>query len=245
MIEPNEFQDSFSSDESESLVNNYYEKHYENVHGSGVMGRAALLQQRELEKHRKGQVFPVTLELGSGNFQHYPHVLHERSRYIASDIRVPNGSQLYQDIKAGRGPEELEFLESDACNIPLLTGSVDRVVATCLLLHLDDPVKAIIEWQRVCKSSGVIDFLIPCEPGLALRFFRVLVSERTAMRNGVSREQFRVVNALDHKSSLPRALALAKLALSPGRKMKVRYYPFRFLRSWNMNFFVVVSLEPR
>ena len=33
-------------------------------------------------------------------------------------------------------------------------GSVGRVVATCLLIHLPDPYGATHEWQRACRPDG-------------------------------------------------------------------------------------------
>jgi phosphatidylethanolamine/phosphatidyl-N-methylethanolamine N-methyltransferase len=230
---------------AQETVDSYYAKHYAKVHSSGQMLKAASAMHTHLERRRSSAVYGVTLELGAGSFQHYPHVSHGRDHYIATDIRVPEDSPLFQALRAGTGPSDLEFRQMDATQIEFPPHSVDRIVASCLIMHLPDPLKALQEWQRVCRPDGVIDFLVPCDPGIALRIFRRLVSEPTAKRLGVSAEEFRLVNAIDHISAFPRVLALAQAALEPTRRMHVDYFPLRFLRSWNLNAFAIVSIEPQ
>jgi len=226
------------------LVDAYYSECYAKVHGSGQLNKANAAMHNSLEKRRSGQSYDITLELGAGEFQHYPYVQHSRTQYIAGDIRVPAKSPIWQALEQGTGPADLRFCEMDATSIPMPTGFADRVVATCLIMHLPDPFSVLQEWQRVCGDGGVIDFLVPCDPGLALRAFRRLISEPTAQRVGVSAEEHRLVNAIDHVSAFPRILTLAKAALEPNRKLIVDYFPLKIIKSWNINAFAVLSIEP-
>jgi len=230
---------------AEETVDAYYAHHYTKVHGSGQLLKAASVMHTHLERRRKGQFHGVTLELGAGSFQHYPYVTHERHQYIATDIRMPEHSTVFQDIRSGDGPADLEFRQMDATHLDFPSHSVDRIIASCLIMHLPDPLGAVQEWQRVCREDGVIDFLVPCDPGMSLRIFRRLVSESTAARLGVTAEHYRLVNAIEHVSAFPRVLTLARAALEPTRRMYVDYFPFRFLKSWNVNAFAIVSIEPR
>jgi phosphatidylethanolamine/phosphatidyl-N-methylethanolamine N-methyltransferase len=229
---------------AEEVVDSYYDQHYTKVHGSGQLLKAASVMHNHLERRRKHSFHGVTLELGAGSFQHYPYVLHARNKYIATDIRIPEQSPLLKELRSGTGPRDLEFRQMDATQLDLPTHSVDRVVASCLIMHLPDPLGAVMEWQRVCRPDGVIDFLVPCDPGYALRMFRRLVSESTAKRLGVTADEYRLVNAIEHISAFPRVLTLARAALEPNRLMHVEYFPLRFLRSWNLNAFAIVSIEP-
>jgi ubiquinone/menaquinone biosynthesis C-methylase UbiE len=151
---------------------------------------------------------------------------------------------MFQRVQAGLGPKDLEFCVINADNLAFAAGSIDRIVASCLIMHLHDPFAALQEWQRVCHPEGVIDFLVPCDPGLNLRIFRRLVSEKTAKRFEVSANEHRLINALDHVSSFSRILTLARASLYPERKLLVDYYPIRFCKSWNINAFAIFSIEP-
>jgi phosphatidylethanolamine/phosphatidyl-N-methylethanolamine N-methyltransferase len=226
------------------LVDDYYANHYAQVHGSGSLGAAHRAMHQALERHRSRTRFPTVLEVGAGNLEHYPFVAHSRERYIATDIRTPTRGPLVEGLQSGDGPADLTFQLADATRLPYADSSIDRVVAGCLLIHLPDPLAAVIEWQRVCRPGGVIDFLVPCDPGLLSRAFRRMVSEPAAARRGVSRHVYRMVNAIEHVSSFSRVAALAGAAVEPDRDLKTTYYPFPLVPSWNLNAFAVFSVAP-
>ena len=223
---------------SRKIIDAYYRDHYTQIHSRGSLGRASLTFHRALERKRDSSVYPVTLELGAGALEHFAFVKHAFHTYIASDIREISP---VTELNAGN---RLELKQLDAEDLDLPNESVDRVVATCLVVHLSDPWKALGEWQRVCRTTGVIDFLVPCDPGMASRTFRRLVSERAARRNGVSSQEYRLVNALEHASSFARILSLAKESVLPGRRLDMEYYPFRWFPSWNANAFAVFRINP-
>ncbi|WP_299926451.1 methyltransferase domain-containing protein [uncultured Nocardioides sp.] len=229
---------------AEQFVDDYYERHYASVHGAGCLGGAASVMHKRLEHGRGHRDFPLTLEVGAGRFEHYPFVTHARKRYIATDIRVPTENPVYQSVLAGSGPADLEFRRSDAMSLDLDDESVDRVVATCLLIHLPDPFGAIHEWQRVCRPDGVIDMLVPCDPGLLARAFRRGVSQRVARKHGVPAKDYVLVNAIEHLNPFNRVLTLVRAAVEPRRRLTVDYFPFAKVPSWNMNAFAIMRIDP-
>jgi ubiquinone/menaquinone biosynthesis C-methylase UbiE len=238
------------SKELVTLVRAYYDKKYHEVHTMPAFGQIEARMHKALESPRHGQSYPTLLELGVGGFEHFQFIEHAWSRYLAVDLYapVPERMDYVQSRIAETGskpPRSIEFILADALSLPLEEHSVDRTVATCLLLHLADPFSAVLEWQRVTKPTGVIDALVPCDPGFAVRFFRWAVAERAARKSGVNPSTYRLVNAADHVSSFPRVLELARAAVEPGRALSVRYYPFKFLRSWNVNGFAVFSIQPK
>jgi ubiquinone/menaquinone biosynthesis C-methylase UbiE len=230
-----------------TLVSDYYDEKYNKVHTTTTFGQIEARMHKALESPRRRQSYPVLLEVGVGGFEHFDFIEHSWSRYLAVDIRAPRSERL-ENVRAqmaetrGQPPRSMEFIQADARSLPLPTHSVDRTVATCLLLHLDDPFAALCEWQRVTKPAGVIDALVPCDPGLAVRFFRRALAEPAARRRGVDSSTYRLVNAVEHISSFPRVLELARAALEPDRTLSVRFYPFRFLHSWNLNGFAVFTI---
>lgn len=230
-------------DSSQEIVNQYYREHYAAVHSSGSLGVANRKIHERLERSRRNSSFDVTLELGAGNFEHTKHVQHSWREYVATDIRTPPAKALRE--MQSRFPErQFKFLEADALHLPFPDDYAERVVAGCLIIHLPDPMEAIIEWQRVCSPNGVIDFLVPCDPGLALRVFRRFVSERNAQKHGVPSNQYRLVNAIEHLSPFGRVLELTRASVETDRVLRVTYFPFPWIRSWNMNAFAIFSIEP-
>ena len=230
-------------EEADALVDAYYREDYSEVHASGGLAQANGWMHQALEHPVRGQTFPRTLELGAGNGQHLRHVSHEFSEYVATDIRHPSTTALYSEF-SGRFPERsLVIRKADCLELPFDDGFADRVVAGCLLMHLADPLAALLEWQRVCSDLGRIDFVVPCDPGLFLRVSRRFVSETAARQQG-RLEEYRMVNALDHVSAFPRVHRIARAAIRPNRRLTVKYYPFR-IPSWNTNLFAIFSIVPR
>lgn len=152
---------------------------------------------------------------------------------------------MYQSLERGAGPRGLEFEQMDAQHLDLESGSVDRVVATCLIIHLPDPLAAVREWQRVTRPDGVIDILVPCDPGMASRSFRRIVSRRAARKQGVPAGEYELVNAIEHLNPVSRVLTLARHAITEDRALEVDYFPFGAIPSWNVNAFAVLSIGPR
>lgn len=238
--------DEAPQDKTQQIVDQYYAQHYEAVHGSGRLGQASSVFHQRLERQRRASDhFSTTLEVGAGHFQHFPFVRHSFDTYLATDIRTPDDSRLYRELQAGTAAPGLEFKVMDALSLDLEDSSVDRLVASCLLIHLPDPMAAIREWQRVCKPDAVMDLLVPCDPGLLLRAFRRFVSHPTAAKHGVAASEYALVNAIEHVSPFSRVLTLTRAALEDHRRLEVDYYPFRRLPSWNLNAFAVLSIGPR
>lgn len=235
---------STSRPRADDFVDDYYRRHYASVHGAGCLGGAASVMHKRLEHGREGGDFPLTVEVGAGRFEHYPFVTHARERYLATDLRVPTENPVYQSVVAGTGPADLEFRQSDAMTLDLEDASVDRVVATCLLIHLPDPYGAIHEWQRVCKPDGVIDMLVPCDPGLLARAFRRGVSQRVARKNGVPAGDYALVNAIEHLNPFNRVLTLVRAAVEPQRRFSIDWFPFAKVPSWNLNAFAIMRIDP-
>ena len=124
--------------------------------------------------------------------------------------------------------------------------SVDRVVATCLLIHLPGPYGAMHEWQRACQPDGVIDVLVPCDPGHRLAVaFRRGVSQRVARKHGRAGRGVR--SGQRHRAPQPlqpRPASWSGRQSTPGRRLEVDYFPFAKVPSWNLNAFAIMRIDP-
>lgn len=223
-------------------MDEYYRSYYQSVHSCGSTGLANDRLQIDIEAPHHRSHFGRVLELGAGNLGHVGHVRHAFDTYIAADIRTP------PDLAGWSVLDTFEtlpdsgrwFAEVDAQDLPFHDASFDRLVTSCLLMHLDRPEEALAEWRRVVRSGGTLDLLIPCDPGLAVRTYRMLFSRPKSRRLGF--DQFDLVNALDHKRPVNSLVVLAREVFRDDR-LATDWYPFRFVPSWNLNSHVVVRVH--
>ena len=214
-------------------VHEYYKWFYEHVVGvesSGLLGYFSSYPHILLEKPFPTNDGFVILELGRGQNEHFTFVAEDFSRYYAIDLVEPKQIPTHPNF---------EFIESSATNIPLESSSVDRVVATCLLLHLNDPEKALLEMRRVVRPGGMISLYVPPEPSLFLRLFRKLFSQRKASKLGFS--GYKLFCVRDHITYFSRIKVLIEY-LFRDCSVKIVYRPF-FIPSWYLNGLVIFHIR--
>ncbi len=227
------------------IVENYHRTYYEKVHGAGSTGAANNALHRHLEgAHSGNDHFPRVLELGAGTCQHFPYVEHGFDVFLATDLLRPDDLKGWPEVEAGTIPTEpgKYFATVDAHTLPYEDGAFDRLVATCLLLHLSDPYAALAEWRRVVRPGGALDILLPCDPGLAVRTFRRVFTQRRAARLGC--DHFALVNVLEHRNHAHGMLELAKHIFADD-ELKLSWRPFPLVASWNLNTHVVLRVRRR
>ena len=170
----------------------FYALFYESM-PCGDSGFMASVPHKQLERgFHQGDFFHTTLEVGGGSGNHVPFVRHNFRRYILSDLRQ-DSLQRAKDLVSSDARFETRVSDAQALSIP--TESIDRLVATCLLIHLEDPEKALMEWKRVTRPGGVLSIYVPME-GPALRMLRRLTTEPKAKKLGFA--GYRLYLARDH-----------------------------------------------
>jgi len=211
-------------------VDLFYEKHYDNVLRRGLVGRAQDRTHLALEKYaHAGTRFPSVLEVGAGRGEHFSFVKHDFDTYVETDIRPRDQPASETD---GR-----EFEVADAQHLHFADASFDRVVATCLLLHLADPESALSEWRRVTRPGGQVDLLLPCDPGIVVRLARSLITAPAVKRSGFS--GYGLFNARDHRNHVGGIDQLIRWVFR-NDVLRITRYPFR-LPSWNLNAYFIYS----
>jgi|GEM_PF-327180 len=224
------------------IVDDYYANYYGKVHGGAATGAANAKLQHDLERPHEGKHFDWVLELGAGNLSHISHVQHSFDTYVAGDIRTPQSLEGWHVLKQGEVPSSSgrHFVELDAQTLSFEDASFDRLAATCLLMHLDDPESALRDWRRVVRPGGVLDILIPCDPGAAVRLYRALFSRRRAKKLGF--EYFDLVNASDHKRPVGSLLTITRYVFADD-DMQIDWFPFGHIPSWNANSHLVLRVR--
>jgi phosphatidylethanolamine/phosphatidyl-N-methylethanolamine N-methyltransferase len=219
-------------------VEHFYLKHYSELIGQRSTGLLSLLWKYPHKLLEDGHVsnkgFKI-LEIGAGEGEHFDFVKQDFSKYVMSDI---NHARLSRSEKANK-LERVEFKIADASNLPFLENEFDRIIATCLLIHLIEPERALNEWRRVTKPGGIVDIYLPCEPGIMLRLFRMVATKPKAEKSGFT--GYNLFMARDHLTSIHRLLELINFVFR-NDEIRFKYRPFVF-RSWYFNLFVTVQIR--
>lgn len=168
-----------SWDEFESRwLENYDAANY----GQSLSGRVLSWAHSIIETDAKlAEAYDTVLELGVGTMAHFPTVRHGFSRYIASD----HDPKVIDWLKAREWDDRIEIQKLSGASLPFDDDSIDRLIATHVLEHVPDPVSALQEWVRVIRPGGVLSLILPCDPGLAWRFGRMLGPRRNAEQAGL------------------------------------------------------------
>lgn len=93
------------------------------------------------------------VDIGSGNSPYKKFILKNVSEYIAVDKGSVH-QHMFQTSKE-------KFLDADIKNLPLDDKSVDTILLTQVLEHIDEPFKALDEVKRVIKDDGIIILSVP------------------------------------------------------------------------------------
>ena len=215
----------------------YYSSYYQDVTNTGLIGKVASISHRTMEKWPYASVRQiegaVICELGAGQAQHYLHVKRGYSKYIMSDYRP----ELLNGVNATSKEIVIEKRSVDAHSLPYKNNEFDRLIATCLMIHLRDPEAALREWKRVVKDSGTISIYIPCESGIFLRILQSLSTRRKQYKLGLNAKY---LHYNEHKFNYPFLIAIIS-EIFP-QQFSVRKFPFIF-GSFDLNLWAVVTIS--
>jgi len=216
----------------------YFQQFYDSLledESSNLLSRMVRLTHKTLENDTKKSEYKIVLELGAGTGQHFRYVQHKFDKYIESDIR--------QNIKLSKKSfrdNRLSFRVIDAQNLSQFeTGSINRIISTCVLIHLDNPLKALYEWRRVInKKNGLITLYVPCEPGLVLRILRYITTVQKAKKYGVDHLFF---HYKEHKFNYLYLKTIIEEVFTD-YEVKWKKYPF-IIGSWNFNLWNICTVN--
>lgn len=217
----------------------YYKEFYDSLledESSNLLSRMVRLTHKTLENNITNKSeYRIVLELGAGTGQHFRYVQHKFDKYIESDIRssIKLNRKSFKDSR-------LSLRVIDAQNLgQFKTGSIDRIISTCVLIHLDNPLKALYEWRRVInKKNGLITLYVPCEPGLVLRVLRYITTVQKAKKYGVDHLFF---HYKEHKFNYLYLKTIIEEVFTD-YEVKWKKYPF-IIGSWNFNLWNICTIN--
>lgn len=207
---------------------------YDGCYYTGLLGKAWGYVHRLMERPFPSSIHtPRVLELGAGQGQHLSYVRHSFDDYLMTDLRV----QLLPDTLQRSG---IKVAAADAQDLSQFNSEeFDRVIATCLLAHLPDPLTALEEWRRVVRTNGWLTIYLPLEPSLANRLIRRVVIWPRARKNGLDDPE--LVMYQGHKIHYPALRIFMERTFHKDLVIR-RRFPSRVF-PWNMALFEVWNIK--
>ena len=215
----------------------FYDEAYEKVMGTGLIGLFWKFIHKQMNRTIEWHPTSVVLEVGAGHGQHYDQTNPESALYIETDIRESMGytSNFQKTDLSLQGRLKRKMNAEVLTDIP--NDSIDVLVATCILAHLTNPENALAEWRRVTKVGGSIIIYVPCEPGILLRFTRILSTAKKFKSVGIEQRE---IHWLEHRNHYLFLQILLHKAFSADTT-KIRKFPFKYLL-WDLNLYSIYTV---
>jgi phosphatidylethanolamine/phosphatidyl-N-methylethanolamine N-methyltransferase len=210
----------------------YLNGHYQTIMGTGLISVVWRTIHGIMERPYRNKKFNRILELGAGSGEHLNAVKSTYKTYYLTDLRL-------KPLEKFKSRPHLQVKKIDISKIDFPDNFFERTIVTCVLAHVENPVKAISEIRRVTKSDGYLTIYLPCEPGVLLRIVRTLTTIRKNKKYGVQDPYFS--HFQEHRNYY---LALNHFIEQQfeTHSIKSTYYPFPFL-SWNLNLFKIYQIQ--
>jgi ubiquinone/menaquinone biosynthesis C-methylase UbiE len=174
------------------------------------------------------------LEIGAGRGEHFEFVRKDFKEYVMTDISEWGKSEIQTILNLDT---KISFEIQDIENLSYADNQFDRVIVSCVLIHVNQPFVALGELKRVTKKGGVISIYISADPGVILRLMRLLVSKRKMKE---LEAPYSLINALSHRNNAGGLIVMTKHVFK-NSKIKLYYYPFR-IKSWNLSTHIIVNV---
>lgn len=218
-------------------LDQYYEKNYNKVNATGTPNSiASNLLHKQLEKPFKSNKGFRILEVGANRGEHLSFVEKDFRSYLMTDIRDSFNSS----PRVLSNNKRVNFRIADVQALPFSANSFDRVISTCVLHHLNQPLDALQEMRRVTKVGGTTSILIPNDPGILYRVLRGLTTLRIARKLGLL-EQAKLAHAVEHRNHYLQLMSLSSLVFKNDDVTK-SYFPIR-MKSYNLNALTVLHVR--
>jgi ubiquinone/menaquinone biosynthesis C-methylase UbiE len=197
-------------------------ENYPGVDGDGGVGLVSKLEHKLLEA--KVGHHPRILEIGGGKGDHIKFVTSDFTSYTIIDIFETEDT--FHDSR-------VKFVVGSAERLPFQNQSFDRVIITCVLAHLKDPIAALEEAIRVLSPSGTLSILISNDPGFLYTIAWNLFARKS--RTKWTNEDPKYGHAVSHLIS-GKSLKIIICNLENSMRVRMFGFPFRIpLYNFNLS----------
>lgn len=70
---------------------------------------------------------------------------------------------------------KINWVTDDICKSKFKNQEFDRIIATCVFAHVDEPVSAITEVRRILKINGELSIGLPADPGFSNKLIKKIL----------------------------------------------------------------------
>jgi phosphatidylethanolamine/phosphatidyl-N-methylethanolamine N-methyltransferase len=212
-------------------LDEFYERYYRHATESWIVKQNHSYSHRMLERGVK-ENFDNVIELGAGNGEHFQFVRHDFKTYLLSDLRDKTNF-ISED-------QRVRFESFNAEEIPYDKDCFQRVISTCLLHHVTNVRRTLVEMRRVATHGGLISVNIAADPGLLYRFIWSATSGKRLRNQGLKFPKS--VHYQEHRGHF---MGIREIALDVFENDLVtfKYYPFTFIPTHQANIFAVMQVR--
>lgn len=236
-----------AKEERDAIIEHFYEVIYKDyLYGDSFQSKGIRYFGKSVEKFwsnrskhsHPAHSFDRSLELGGGSGEHLAFVSEfPRLEYTSLDLRVPKDDTYLKGIDP-KFKSVIRFIKGDAERLEFTNGYYDRVIITCLLHHVSDPMAVLLEAKRVLRVGGELSIVLPCDPGILNQLVKRLISYPKLRKLSPVRPE--LFYALEHKNHIGSLIEQVKYVFK-NDSLKFHYRPF-YLKAWNFNLLVVCHI---
>jgi ubiquinone/menaquinone biosynthesis C-methylase UbiE len=178
--------------------------------------------------------FGKVLEVGAGTGVHVRFVRHAFGHYWLTDLNPPFLDKI--SLPANVDRDRITVQAEDATALSFPDSTFDRVIAAHVLEHLLHPHLVLREWARVLRPGGVLSLVLPCDPGIAWRFGRMLGPRRKFTEAGLAYDYWM---AREHVNAIGNLVAFIRYYF---RNKREEWLPFG-IPSVDLNLFFIAHIR--
>jgi ubiquinone/menaquinone biosynthesis C-methylase UbiE len=223
-------------------INARYKVFYRDIQYKNANGKFSSYFHKRIEKDLPFGKFERVLEVGAGSAEHFRYVSHDFQEYVISDLVHPeletDLAMLISDLRV-KG-KEIRIEIQDVQDLKYPDSHFDRVVITCLLHHVSDPMRALNEVRRVVKCGGLVSIYVPSDPGLIYRLAQTLFST-ISFRDFFSDQEIKFLRATEHRNHVGSLIGMI-IGVFEFDKVSQRSFP-KYTPGWNTRIFDVFQIE--
>ncbi len=183
------------------------------------------------KKFDKTMKFNKVLEVGAGSGVHIDYVKHQYDEYYMTDLHDSFINQSKDKVN-----DKVILKIEDATKLSFEDNTFDRVIATHILEHVQNPHEVLMEWTRVLKPGGVLTIVLPCDPGFAWRLGRNLFARKSFINKGIDYDYW---IAREHINPINNLVSFIKTYFN---ETEESWKPFS-ISSMDLNLFYIVHIK--
>lgn len=215
----------------DSYISGYDELNSTKTLASHFLSTSHRIMEKTIDSHLR---FSKVLEVGAGTGEHLRFVKHDYDQYYLTDQSEEMLASARRKYKLVPN-EKLLFEKQDASKLTYRDEFFDRLIATHVLEHLQNPVAVLQEWHRLVRKGGLISIVLPCDPGMLWRLGRHVGPRRNARQLGI---EYDYLMATEHINSIYNLVVLIRYHFPQAREV---WYPAK-LPLPDLNLFYICNI---